>query len=53
MVLYVVCSSHLFVDIHVLVHDVFVKSPVVLSANTLFGQCVTLSVCIVVRSIVC
>ena len=53
MVLYVVCLSHLFVDIHVPVHVVFVKSPVVLSANTLSGQCVSLSTCIVIRSIVC
>ena len=53
MVLYVVCLSHLFVDIHVPVHVVFVKSPVVLSVNTLSGQCVSLSTCIVIRSIVC
>ena len=53
MVLYVVCLSHLFVDIHVPVHVVFVKSPVVLSVNTLSGKCVSLSTCIVIRSIVC
>ena len=39
MVLYVVCLSHLFVDIHVPVHVVLVKSPVVLSVNTLSEKC--------------
>ena len=45
--------SHLLVDIHVPFHVVFVKSPVVLSANTLSGQRVRLSTCIVIRNIVC
>ena len=53
MVLYVVCLSHLFVDINVPVHVVFVKSPVVLSVNTLSGQCGSLSTCIVIHSVVC
>ena len=50
IVLYVVCLSHLFVDIHVPVHAVFAKSPVVLSPNTLSGKCVSLSRCIVIHS---